>query len=147
MCIHFLLKSKIKALTAPYFADKSKQKGKEFMNEKSLNVLKELEKTSTDFWNIAPETANFLNMLIKISNSKNAVEVGTSNGYSGVWLAKALKVTGGKLTTIEYYEKRIALALENFKKCEVDEIKKRRNHSRRQHNVPPRQSGNFCRKN
>lgn len=92
------------------------------VDEQSLKVLKELEKTSSDFWNIAPASANFLNMLIKISNAKSVLEVGTSNGYSGVWLAKALKVTGGKLTTIEFYEKRIVLAKDNFKKCGVDDI-------------------------
>jgi len=93
-----------------------------FMDDKSLNLLKELEKTSKDFWNIAPASANFLNMLIKISGAKNVVEVGTSNGYSGIWIAKALKVTGGHLTTIEFYEKRIVLAQEHFKICGVDDI-------------------------
>jgi predicted O-methyltransferase YrrM len=92
------------------------------VDEQSLEVLQELEKTASDFWNIAPDSANFLNMLIKISDSKNVLEVGTSNGYSGVWLAKALKVTGGKLTTIEFYEKRIVMAQENFKMCGVDDI-------------------------
>lgn len=85
-------------------------------------LLEGLEKTQKDFWNIARSSANFLNMLIKISGAKNVVEVGTSNGYSGIWIAKALKETGGHLTTIEYYEKRINLALENFKICEVDDI-------------------------
>lgn len=85
-------------------------------------ILEELEKTSKDFWNISRESANFLNMLIKISGAKNIVEVGTSNGYSGIWIAKALKEIGGHLTTIEYYEKRIVLAEENFKKCEIDDV-------------------------
>lgn len=85
-------------------------------------LLSELEKTQHDFWNIARSSANFLNMLIKISGAKNVVEVGTSNGYSGIWLAKALKTTGGHLTTIEYYEKRIVLAQEHFRQCEVDDI-------------------------
>lgn len=85
-------------------------------------LLIELEKTQHDFWNIARSSANFLNMLIKVSGAKNVVEVGMSNGYSGIWIAKALKATGGHLTTIEYYEKRIVLAQENFKKCEVDDI-------------------------
>lgn len=85
-------------------------------------VLSGLEKTSKDFWNIAPSSANFLNMMIKITGAKNVVEVGCSNGYSGIWLAKALKFTGGHLTTIEYYQKRIDLALENFKKCAVDDV-------------------------
>lgn len=85
-------------------------------------LLAELEITQKDFWNISRQTANFLNMLIKISGAKNVVEVGTSNGYSGCWIAKALKQKGGHLTTIEYYEKRIVLAQEHFKKCEVDDI-------------------------
>lgn len=99
--------------------------GDSFMDENTLKVLAELEKTQKDFWNISKESANFLNMLIKISRVKKVVEVGTSNGYSGIWIAKALKETGGKrshLTTIEYYEKRIELAKENFKKCGIDDI-------------------------
>lgn len=91
-------------------------------NEEQENLLVELEKTQKDFWNIARSSANFLNMLIKISHAKNAVEIGTSNGYSGCWIAKALKENGGKLTTIEYYEKRIVLAQEHFKICDVDDV-------------------------
>ncbi|MBQ4114122.1 class I SAM-dependent methyltransferase, partial [bacterium] len=45
-----------------------------------------------------------------------------SNGYSGLWITKALKQTGGKLTTIEYYEKRQSIAIENFTKCGVIDI-------------------------
>jgi len=94
----------------------------ENFSAKQQKVLEELEKTSKDFWNISRQTANFLNMLIKISGTKNVLEVGTSNGYSGIWLASALKKTGGRLTTIEFYEKRIELALDNFKKCQVDDV-------------------------
>lgn len=94
-------------------------------DHETLNVLKELELTQKDFWNVSRASANFLNMLIKISGAKKVLEVGTSNGYSGIWIAKALKQTAGargRLVTIEYYEKRIALAQENFKKCGVDDI-------------------------
>lgn len=86
------------------------------------NILLELEKTQKEFWNISRQSANFLNMLIKISGAKNVVEVGTSNGYSGIWLASALRETGGHLTTMEYWEKRIVIAKENFKKAGVDDI-------------------------
>lgn len=92
------------------------------MNRKQEQILKGLEKTQKDFWNISRESANFLNMLIKISGTKNVVEVGTSNGYSGIWIANALKETGGHLTTIEYWEKRIILAQQNFQTCEVDDL-------------------------
>ena len=66
-------------------------------------VLKDLEKTQKEFWNISRTTAEFLYNLIVDSKSQRVVEVGTSNGYSGIWLGKALKKTGGKLTTIEFY--------------------------------------------
>ena len=84
--------------------------------------LAELEKTQKNYWNIARETANFLNMLIKISNAKNVLEIGTSNGYSAIWLALGLKETKGHLTTIEFWEKRQSIARENFKICEVDNL-------------------------
>ena len=85
-------------------------------------VLERLESTSEKFWNVSRDSANFLNMLIKIHNSKEVLELGTSNGYSGIWLAKALEETNGHLTTIEYWDKRQTLALENFKQCGVDGI-------------------------
>lgn len=94
---------------------------KEF-DENAQEVLLSLEKTQKEFWNIDRNTANFLNMLIKIHNSKNALEIGTSNGYSGIWLADALKHTGGKLTTIEFWDKRQSVAKENFRLCNVEDI-------------------------
>ena len=80
-------------------------------------ILLKLEKTRTEFWNLDRESANFLNTLIKINNSKNVVEIGTSNGYSGIWIFKALKETKGKLTTLEFWEKRQSIARKNFKIC------------------------------
>ena len=85
-------------------------------------TLKELEKTQKQFWNISRTTAEFLYNLIVESKSKNIIEIGTSNGYSGIWLGKALKKTGGELTTIEFYDKRLDIAKENFKKCGVSDI-------------------------
>ena len=84
--------------------------------------LRELENTQKEYWNIARETANFLNILIKTANSKNVLEIGTSNGYSAIWIALALKETGGHLTTIEFWDKRQSIAIENFKVCEVENL-------------------------
>ena len=88
----------------------------------TTEVLAELEKTQKDFWNIPRKTAVLINTFIKMMSAKNALEIGTSNGYSGIWIAKALKQTGGKLTTIEFYEKRQSVAIENFKKCGVYDV-------------------------
>jgi len=85
-------------------------------------VLTELEKTQKQFWNIARETANFLSILIKTAKTKNMLEIGTSNGYSGIWFGLALKETQGHLTTIEFWDKRQNVAIENFKKTGVNDI-------------------------
>ncbi len=89
------------------------------MNETSLAVAAELEKTQTEFWNISRQTAEFISMLIKISGAERVLEIGTSNGYSALWIADALKESGvsGRLSTIEFYEKRQSIARENIEKC------------------------------
>ena len=92
------------------------------MDKVTADVLAELEKTQKDFWNVPRKTGVLMNSFIKMMNIQNALEIGTSNGYSGIWLAKALKQTGGKLTTIEFYEKRQSIAKENFKICGVDDV-------------------------
>lgn len=56
------------------------------------------------------------NIIIK-GNYKNALEIGTSTGHSGIWIAWALSKTGGKLITIDIDEGRHKTALENFKKA------------------------------
>lgn len=93
-----------------------------FFDNKTISTCLKLEETIQDFWNVERPSANFLNMMVKIKNSKSALEIGTSNGYSGIWIAKALKETGGKLITLEYWEKRSSLAVENFKKAGVNDI-------------------------
>ena len=92
------------------------------LDETTSETFRELEKTQKEFWNISRTTGLFLNTLVKMSGVKSALEIGTSNGYSGLWIAKALKTTGGKLTTIEYFDKRQSIAIENFKKCGVSDI-------------------------
>ncbi len=85
-------------------------------------TLLELEKTQRDFWNISRQTALFLHNLIKNEGFVSGIEVGTSNGYSGIWLGKAFKANGGKLNTIEFYEKRYSIAQSNFEKCGVADV-------------------------
>jgi caffeoyl-CoA O-methyltransferase len=56
------------------------------------------------------------NLIIK-GNYKSALEIGTSTGHSGIWIAWALSKTGGKLITIDIDKGRHNTAIENFKKA------------------------------
>ncbi|MFH1533640.1 MAG: class I SAM-dependent methyltransferase [Nitrospirota bacterium] len=86
------------------------------MKKKVSSMLKELELTRSLYFNISPETGKFINLLIKNRKYRSILEIGTSNGYSGIWIAEALSHIGGHLHTIESHEKeRYILAKENFK--------------------------------
>ena len=86
------------------------------MKNSITKTLKSLEKTRSKFWNISSETGEFLNLLIKDRKIKKIFEIGASNGYSGIWIAEALKETNGHLYTMESNKNRYQLALKNFEK-------------------------------
>jgi len=59
--------------------------------------------------------------LIIENKYKSALEIGTSTGHSGIWIAWALSKTGGKLITIDIDEGRHKEALQNFKEAGLSE--------------------------
>jgi predicted O-methyltransferase YrrM/MoaA/NifB/PqqE/SkfB family radical SAM enzyme len=67
------------------------------------------------FGNLDPSDGRFLRMLVEIANSKNALEIGTANGISALWLSLGLLKTGGKLTTIEIDPESALAAKETWK--------------------------------
>lgn len=71
--------------------------------------------------NVPESDARLLYDLIIKGKYKNALEIGTSTGYSGIYIAWALSKTGGKLITIEINEERHKAAVENFKKAGLSE--------------------------
>jgi predicted O-methyltransferase YrrM len=64
--------------------------------------------------NITPDTGEFLAVLVKAMNARRILEIGTSNGYSTLWLADAAAGIGGAVTTVEMSAEKIAMACENF---------------------------------
>ncbi len=76
-----------------------------------------VEKLRGSRYNVAREEGRFLNMLVKMTGSRRALELGTSNGYSAIWLGLALEEIGGRLTTVEISPERAAEARENLAKA------------------------------
>jgi caffeoyl-CoA O-methyltransferase len=71
--------------------------------------------------NIPTADGQLLYDLIIKGNYKSALEIGTSTGHSGIYIAWALSKTGGKLITIDIDEARHKTALENFKQAGLSE--------------------------
>ncbi|AXC26706.1 MULTISPECIES: O-methyltransferase [Acetobacter] len=59
---------------------------------------------------IGPETGQLLNILAKSLKNPTILELGTSFGYSGIWLAEAARVADGKLITMELHDYKSAYA-------------------------------------
>jgi predicted O-methyltransferase YrrM len=64
--------------------------------------------------NITRDTGEFLAVLVRATVARRVLEIGTSNGYSTLWLADAAHVIGGAVTTIESAEYKVGLATKNF---------------------------------
>ena len=73
-------------------------------------------------WNVPYEDGRILHDLVIKGQFKNILEIGTSTGYSGLWICLALQNTGGKLTTFEIDHGRAELAREHFRKAEVEQL-------------------------
>jgi caffeoyl-CoA O-methyltransferase len=96
---------------------------KDDAEKKILDVLKDMDENQRQgMMNVSLQDGRLLRLLTETAGAKNVVELGTSNGYSGIWFCLALRTTGGKLTTHDIDKRRAALARENFAKAGVDKL-------------------------
>jgi len=72
--------------------------------------------------NISPVDGQLLEMLVRLSGAKKALEIGTANGYSAIWIALGLKATGGHLTTVETNPTLADEARENLRQVGLDGV-------------------------
>lgn len=71
--------------------------------------------------NIEPESAALIALWIHSKQAKAVLELGTSNGYSTIWLADAVRATGGLVTSVEIEAERTALALSHLEQVGLSE--------------------------
>ncbi len=69
--------------------------------------------------NVPYEDGQALHDLIVKKGFTRGLEIGTSTGHSGIWIAWAMSKTGGNLVTIEIDERRHRTALKNFEAAGV----------------------------
>lgn len=69
--------------------------------EKRANLLKSLEPTGQKYLNVPRSDGEYLKLMAESTGAKRALEIGSSNGYSAIWIGSGLEETGGQLWTIE----------------------------------------------
>ena len=93
-------------------------------NESEKKILAVLQEIHQGPWmaNVHTLHGRLLRIFAESTNAKNVVEIGTSNGYSALWICLGLRTTGGRLTTFEIDPRSASLARANFKRAGVDHI-------------------------
>jgi predicted O-methyltransferase YrrM len=86
----------------------------------TVDVIEDLcARHREDMMNVPPADGRLLRVLTEAVGARHVVEIGTSNGYSGLWFCQALRATGGRLTTYEADAHRASLARETFEQAGV----------------------------
>jgi predicted O-methyltransferase YrrM len=98
------------------------------MEQRLQEFLKELEERGLEndaratersrmMLNLEPASAQLVSILVRASGVTRALEVGTSNGYSTIWLAWSLAPAGGSIVSIDRNPDKHALARENLRRA------------------------------
>ena len=77
-------------------------------------LMAEMEAKGPKFLSVPRKDGEFLNLLVKATGAKKVLEIGTSHGYSAIWISLGLEETGGHMTTVEIQSDRVALAREHL---------------------------------
>lgn len=85
-------------------------------------VLAAIKAKDTGQLAISEEDGQFLRMLVAATGRKRALEIGSANGYSAIWIGMGLRDTGGHLVTIEYDPGRAKDAKDNVEKAGLSDV-------------------------
>jgi predicted O-methyltransferase YrrM len=72
--------------------------------------------------NLERDTAQLISILIRSSQRTQLLEIGTSNGYSTLWMAWSAQATGGRVTSIERNPDKQAMADENLRRAGLRDL-------------------------
>jgi predicted O-methyltransferase YrrM len=87
-----------------------------------LARLEWMPKNQPGMLNVDTHEGQLLRENVIKAKTRRALEIGTSNGYSSIWIALGCRRTGGHLTTLEIDEQKVKLARENFREAGVDSL-------------------------
>ncbi len=100
------------------------------MDDRLSGLLKEIEEHGVEndarvterprkMLNLEPASAQLLSILVRASGVTRAIEIGTSNAYSTIWLGWSLAPVGGRIISIDRNPDKHVLAQENLRRADL----------------------------
>jgi predicted O-methyltransferase YrrM len=89
--------------------------------KKALAALNEMSQGQW-YLNVTTREGRVLRQLTEVAGAKRVVEIGTSSGYSTIWLALGVRATGGHVFTHEIDPEKVKLATANLEKAGVADL-------------------------
>ncbi len=87
-----------------------------------LEQLDERADLPEPLYRISQENGLFLNLLVRMSKATRVLEIGSSSGYSGLFLAEAARANGGTVTTCELSPFKIELANQSYQRAGLQDV-------------------------
>jgi predicted O-methyltransferase YrrM len=72
--------------------------------------------------NLEPDTAHLISLLAQVGRRQKLLEIGTSNGYSTLWLAWSMTRTSGRIVSIDRSEAKRSMAASNLRKAGLEAV-------------------------
>jgi predicted O-methyltransferase YrrM len=86
------------------------------------SLFREIKAADKDLLAVSEEDGRFLRVLAASSRARRALEIGGAYGYSAIWIGLGLRVTGGRLTTIEFDPDRARQAQANIRRAGLSDV-------------------------
>ena len=86
------------------------------------SVLKRIRSADSNLLAVSEEDGRMLRLLVASHRTKRALEIGSAQGYSAIWIGLGLRETGGRLVTIEYDPQRAKEAESHIREAGLADI-------------------------
>lgn len=88
----------------------------------TISRVEAFQEGRSDAWNVPREEGMVLHEIVLASGYRNLVEIGTSYGFSGLFLASAARANGGRLHTFDVDPAKVETARKHFSEAGLDDV-------------------------